>query len=93
MKIAKFLYVDLPKGLTAIRSLRNTSTIHSSGLAFKLLSENWITKYRARSLVEAKYFTEFFCRNNFPLFIIAKCFHIIYIKLCFPTNVSYKTRL
>ena len=49
MKIAKFLYVDLPKGLTAIRSLRNTSTIHSSGLAFKLLSENWITKYRACS--------------------------------------------
>ena len=41
--------MDLPKGLTAILSLRNTSTFHSSGLAFKLLSENWLTKYRARS--------------------------------------------
>ena len=49
MNIGQFLYVNLPKGLTAIRGLRNTSTIHSRGLAFKLLSENWITKYRARS--------------------------------------------
>jgi len=60
---------------------------------FQTIKRKLTHQVPARSLVEAKYFTEFFGRNNFPLFILEKCFHIIYIKLTFPTKFSYKTRL
>ena len=49
MGIGNLLYNKLPKALSGIRQLSSTSTIHSRGLTFKLVSDNWITKYRARS--------------------------------------------
>ena len=49
MGIGNLLYNKLPKALSGIRQLSSTSTIHSRGLSFKLISDNWITKYRARS--------------------------------------------
>ena len=49
MGIAKLLHQDLPDFLSALRHLRSSSTIHSRGLTFKLTTDNWITKYRARS--------------------------------------------
>lgn len=49
MGIGKLLYHDIPKLLYAIRSLSSTSRIQSRGLSFQLLSDNWITKFRART--------------------------------------------
>ena len=52
MGIGNLLYNKLPKALSGIRQLSSTSTVHSRGLTFKLVSDNWITKYRARSFNE-----------------------------------------
>jgi len=49
MSIHKFFYVDLPKLISAIRDLSSKSIVHSRGLSFQLLSDNWITKFRART--------------------------------------------
>jgi len=49
MGIGKLLYKDIPNLLTAFRHLGSTSTVQSRGLAFKLVTDTWITKYRARS--------------------------------------------
>ncbi len=49
MPIGKLLYQDLPKFLSALRHLSSTSTVHFRGISLKLLSDNWITKYRART--------------------------------------------
>lgn len=49
MGIAKLLYQDLPNFLSALRHLKSSSTVHSRGLTFRLTTDNWITKYRARS--------------------------------------------
>jgi len=47
--IAKLLYQDLPNFLSALRHLKSSITVHSRGLNFRLTTDNWITKYRARS--------------------------------------------
>ena len=47
--IGKFLYQDIPKAIFFLKHLFSTSTVHSRGLTFKLVSDNLITKYRARS--------------------------------------------
>ena len=52
MGIGKLIYENLPKVFSAVRHLRSISTIRSRGLTFKLVSDNWITKYRARSFNE-----------------------------------------
>jgi FkbM family methyltransferase len=49
VEISKLLYIDLPKFISAVKHLVSTSTIQSRGLSFNLISDNWITKYRARS--------------------------------------------
>ena len=49
MSIGKLFYEDIPKFLSALWLLQSTSKVHSRGLTFKLVSDNWITKYRARS--------------------------------------------
>ena len=49
MGIGKLFYQDLPKLLSAIRYLSSKSRVHSRGLSFQLLSDNWITKFRART--------------------------------------------
>lgn len=48
MGIGKLLRTDLPKFISAVKHLTSTSTVHSRGLSFRLISDNWITKYRAR---------------------------------------------
>ena len=45
----KFFYNDLPKLISAIRDLSSKRRVHSRGLSFQLLSDNWITKFRART--------------------------------------------
>jgi len=52
MGIGNFLYSKLPELLSGIRQLTSISTVHSRGLTFKLLSDNWITKYRTRTFNE-----------------------------------------
>ena len=52
MGIAKLLYQDLPNFLSALRHLKSSITVHSRGLNFRLTTDNWITKYRARSFNE-----------------------------------------
>ena len=49
MEIGKLLFQDLPKFLSSVRYLKSSSTVHSRGLTFRLVTDNWITKYRARS--------------------------------------------
>ena len=49
MNIDKFFYQDLPKFISAIRDLSSQSRVHSRGLSFRLISDNWITKFRART--------------------------------------------
>ena len=49
MGIGKLFYQDLPKLLSAIRYLSSKSRVHSRGFSFQLLSDNWITKFRART--------------------------------------------
>ena len=52
MGIGNFLYIKIPKALSAIRDLSYSKTIHSRGLTFKLINDSWITKYRARTFNE-----------------------------------------
>ncbi len=52
MGILNLLYTKLPKALSAIRDLSFSRTIQSRGLTFKLITDNWITKYRARTFNE-----------------------------------------
>ena len=52
MGIGNFLYIKIPKALSAIRDLSSSRTIHSRGLTFKLITDSWITKYRARTFNE-----------------------------------------
>ena len=52
MGIAKLLYQDLPNFISALRHLKSSITVHSRGLNFRLTTDNWITKYRARSFNE-----------------------------------------
>jgi len=47
--IVKFLYQHILKALFFLKHPFSTSTVHSRGLTFKLVSDNYITKYRARS--------------------------------------------
>ena len=49
MGIGKLLYKDIPDFFAAIRGLGSSTTVRSRGLTFKLVSDNWLTKYRARS--------------------------------------------
>jgi len=49
MRIGKLLYIDIPKFISATRLLWTITTVRSRGLTFKLVTDTWITKYRARS--------------------------------------------
>ena len=49
MHIGKLLYIDIPKLFSALGHWRSTIRVHSRDLSFRLLSDNWITKYRART--------------------------------------------
>jgi FkbM family methyltransferase len=49
MGIGKILYQDLPNAFAAIRLLGSINKVYSRGLSFKLVSDNWITKYRVRT--------------------------------------------
>ena len=52
MSISKLLYQDLPNAISAIRQLVSINKVQSRGLNFKLLTDNWITKFRARTFNE-----------------------------------------
>jgi FkbM family methyltransferase len=47
--IGKLLYQDLPKLISIIRHLSSKSRVQSRGISFQLISDNWITKFRART--------------------------------------------
>ena len=49
MEIGRLLYKDIPKLISALRHWRSSIMVHSRGLSFRLLSDNWVTKYRART--------------------------------------------
>lgn len=49
MRISKLLYQDFPSFISVLRHLGSTKTINSRGISFKLVSDNWITKYRKRT--------------------------------------------
>jgi len=49
MSIGKLLYQDIPKFISAIRQFSTITTVRSRGLTFKLVTDSWITKYRART--------------------------------------------
>jgi len=48
-QIGKLFYQDIPKLISAIRQLSSARKVHSRGLSFKLVSDNFITKYRANT--------------------------------------------
>ena len=52
MGIGKILYQDLPNAIAAIRQMGSINKVNSRGLSFKLVSDNWITKYRLRTFNE-----------------------------------------
>jgi len=52
MGIQNLSYIKIHKALSAIKDLSHTRTIHSRGLTFKLITDSWITKYRARTFNE-----------------------------------------
>jgi len=52
LKIGKLIYSDIPKFFYALRYLRNKKTIHSRGIKFDLIIDNFITKFRARTFNE-----------------------------------------
>ena len=52
MGIGRLLYKDIPKLISAIRQFSNTSWVVSRGLSFQILSDNWVTKFRARTFNE-----------------------------------------
>ena len=49
MRIGKLLYQDFPNIISAIRHLGSINKVNSRGVSFKLVSDNWITKYRTRT--------------------------------------------
>ena len=49
MRIGKLLYLNIPKVISATRNLWTITTVRSRGLTFKLVTDTWITKYRAGS--------------------------------------------
>ncbi len=49
MKISKLLYSDVPKFLSAIKAFKQRKTISFRKIKFSLITDNWITKYRART--------------------------------------------
>ena len=49
MGFSKLIYKDLPNFLSGLRALNSSVEVHSRGLNFRLVTDNWITKYRARS--------------------------------------------
>ncbi len=49
MRISKLLYQDLPSVISVFKHLGSNSKVNSRGLSFKLVSDNWITKYRTRT--------------------------------------------
>jgi FkbM family methyltransferase len=49
MNKRKLFYIGLPQFISFFKHLSSSSTIHSRGISFKLTSDNWITKYRART--------------------------------------------
>ena len=48
-ELGKLFYKYIPNALLAIKDLTFTKKVHSRGITFTLVSDNWITKYRARS--------------------------------------------
>ena len=52
MGIGKLLYKDIPKLISAIQQFSNSSRVDSRGLSFQILSDNWVTKFRARTFNE-----------------------------------------
>ena len=52
MGIGKILFQDLPNAISAVRQLGSINRVNSRGLSFKLVSDNWITKYRVRTFNE-----------------------------------------
>jgi FkbM family methyltransferase len=52
MGIGRLLYKDIPKLISAIRQFSNSSRVDSRGLSFQMLSDNWVTKFRARTFNE-----------------------------------------
>jgi len=49
MRIGKLLYQDLPNVISVFRHLGSINKVNSRGVSFKLVSDNWITKYRTRT--------------------------------------------
>ena len=49
MGIGKLLNLNIPKVISATWHFRPITTVRSRGLTFKLVTNTWITKYRARS--------------------------------------------
>ena len=49
MGISKILYQDIPNAISAIRQIGSINKVNSRGLNFKLVRDNWITKYRVRT--------------------------------------------
>ena len=52
MGIGNLIYIKIPKFISAVRQFSSITSVHSRGLAFKLVSDTWITKYRARTFNE-----------------------------------------
>tara|TARA_B100001245_G_scaffold226876_1_gene202730 strand:- start:878 stop:1639 length:762 start_codon:yes stop_codon:yes gene_type:complete len=49
LKISKLLYSDVPKFLSAIKAFKQKKTVKFGKIKFNLITDNWITKYRART--------------------------------------------
>jgi len=49
MRIGRLFHKDLPRLLSSIRLFGSIRTVNSRGLRFKLIGDNWITQYRART--------------------------------------------
>lgn len=52
MGIGNLVNKKIPQLISALRHFSSTTSIHSRGLTFKLVSDTWITKYRARTFNE-----------------------------------------
>ena len=52
MGIGNLIYIKIPKLISAVRQFSSITSVHSRELAFKLVSDNWITKYRVRTFNE-----------------------------------------
>ncbi len=49
MGFGEIIYIKIPKLISGLRLLRSQNSVYSRGLKFKLVTNNWITKYRART--------------------------------------------